>query len=202
MPEVRSTDPRSRQNRRPEGVTDSFQVSRNKVEPRPARLALNLLSKDDWRAALPDEFEPDRPEVALVLEASLLSGGAEGLAGAASGPNGSVIWPTGEPERVTPDPDAREEVRLNVPGEVLAPELLDAATIDDSRRDVPARFKVAQPLHCVGFDLVVEGGHGVAPFRLRGARGGAIGPGMSVDGSVLLTSCIHLMAMSAAWAPS
>jgi hypothetical protein len=41
-----------------------------------------LLSKDDWRAALRDETVEDGPEVALVVEASALAGGAEGLTGA------------------------------------------------------------------------------------------------------------------------
>lgn len=55
LPLVRSADARSAQIRRPDGVTASFQVSENKVEPLEAKLARNLLSKDDWRATLADE---------------------------------------------------------------------------------------------------------------------------------------------------
>lgn len=46
---------------RPEGVTRSFHVVLNKVEPVEAVAACNLLAKDDWRAALADEVEERRP---------------------------------------------------------------------------------------------------------------------------------------------
>ncbi len=55
MAPVRSADARSRENRRPEGVACSFQVSRNKVEPRAASRTFNLLPKDDVRATLVNE---------------------------------------------------------------------------------------------------------------------------------------------------
>jgi hypothetical protein len=47
LSDVRPTDARSAQIGRPDGVTRSFQVRRNKVEPREAVRARNLLSKDD-----------------------------------------------------------------------------------------------------------------------------------------------------------
>jgi len=47
LSDVRRTDARSAQIRRPDGVTASFQVSENKIEPREAVLARRLLSKDD-----------------------------------------------------------------------------------------------------------------------------------------------------------
>jgi hypothetical protein len=55
LPDVRSADARRCKIRRPEGVTRFFQISRNKVEPVVSSRAANLLSKDDWRAALSDE---------------------------------------------------------------------------------------------------------------------------------------------------
>jgi hypothetical protein len=82
VPEVRRTDPRSRQYRRPEGVTNSFHVSLYKVEPSPAVLARNLFAKNDWRAALADEVEPCGPEVAGVGEAEPFARDRERLAGA------------------------------------------------------------------------------------------------------------------------
>jgi hypothetical protein len=59
--DVRRTDARSRERDRPDGVTQSFQVILNKVDPRVCVLARNLLSKYNCRAALLDEPEPRRP---------------------------------------------------------------------------------------------------------------------------------------------
>lgn len=55
LSDVRRTDARRAEIDRPEGVARSFQVSVYKVEPSKSVFARNLLTKDDWRAALPDE---------------------------------------------------------------------------------------------------------------------------------------------------
>jgi hypothetical protein len=110
LTDVRRTDARSAQISSPEGVARVFQVSTYSVEPREAVRARNLLSNDDWRAALADETEPLRPEVALVVGALASAGDGEGLAGTTAGPDGSVVGPAGEPERVLPDPDASKEM--------------------------------------------------------------------------------------------
>lgn len=72
---VRLLEPRSAQIARPEGVTRAFQVSRYKIEPTEAVLARNLLSKDDCRVALLNEFEPCRPKVAFIRSSFPLSCG-------------------------------------------------------------------------------------------------------------------------------
>lgn len=59
--DMRRTDPRSRERDTPEGVTHAFHVSVYKVDPRLRSLACNLLSKDDWRAALVDKVLPGGP---------------------------------------------------------------------------------------------------------------------------------------------
>lgn len=166
---VRSADARSRQYRRPEGVTASFQVRLNKVEPAEAVSARNLLSKDCWRDAdeiliLAEEVEPDRPEVSSVVEAPTLSCGAKGLAGAASRPNGSIIWPASESEGMTPNSDAREGVELRVRANVRGGEDFDAARIHDSRGDEVSGREVSEPLRRVGVELVVEGRHDPPSF--------------------------------------
>jgi hypothetical protein len=86
VPDVRRTDARSRKRNRPEGVTQGFQVSAYKVDPRVCVLARNLLSKDDCRAALADKVEPRGPEVPLVIHPCSFACRAERLAGTASGP--------------------------------------------------------------------------------------------------------------------
>jgi hypothetical protein len=47
---VRRPKARSTQTRRPEGVTNSFQVSRNNVDPSKAVFFANLFAKDNPRA--------------------------------------------------------------------------------------------------------------------------------------------------------
>lgn len=61
LSDMRSTDARSAQIDRPDGVVLSFQVSLNKVEPTEAVFARNLLSKDLRRSADANEMVPVRP---------------------------------------------------------------------------------------------------------------------------------------------
>jgi hypothetical protein len=61
LPDVRCPEARSAEIRRPDGVTLSFQIRRNNVEPSEAVTGRNLLTKADDRAALADEPEPCRP---------------------------------------------------------------------------------------------------------------------------------------------
>jgi hypothetical protein len=78
---MRGTDARSRDTGCPEGVTDSFNVSLYKVEPAVANRLFNLLTKDDWRAALSDEVVEGWPKVPLVSKPELHACRAERLAG-------------------------------------------------------------------------------------------------------------------------
>jgi hypothetical protein len=166
LPDVRRPDARSAQIRSPDGVALSFQVSANNVEPREASPARNLLSKDDWRAALADEAEPVGPEVPLVCGAASLAGDGEGLARAAPGPDGPVVGPAGEPEHVGPSAEAGERVELGSAHNVICAELTDRTSIDGSRGDVPGFGEVAEPRRGVGLDLVVERAHR-APHSAR-----------------------------------
>jgi hypothetical protein len=156
LPEVRGTDPRSAQIRRPDGVTRALQISENNVEPLEAIRTCNLLANDDWRAALLDEPEPRRPEVALVVEALPAPRLAERLAGAASRPDRGVVGPAGEAERVGPDADAGEEVRLPELADVGRLEGDDAPVVDFAGRDVPGFGEVLEPRGRVRIVFVVE----------------------------------------------
>jgi hypothetical protein len=82
VPDVRGADARSRQYRRPDGVAFSLQVSLNKIEPAVGNRRFNLLTKNNWRAALADEPEPDGPEVPGIVESCTVAGNGKGLAGA------------------------------------------------------------------------------------------------------------------------
>ena len=61
LSDVRCADARSRQTDRPDGVSFSFHVILNKVEPSVPKRCFNLLTKDSDRSALADEIEPDGP---------------------------------------------------------------------------------------------------------------------------------------------
>jgi hypothetical protein len=91
LSDMRRTDARSAQICRPNGVSRCFHVSAYKVEPTETVLARNLLSKDDWRAALADEVMPVGPQVPLIIKPASCTCRAERLARAASCPNGAII---------------------------------------------------------------------------------------------------------------
>lgn len=150
---MRAAEARSAQIARPEGVARCFHVSRYKIEP--IERARNLLSKDDWRAALVNEAIPYGPEMTLVVEAALLSRGAEGLAGAASRPDRPVVGPACAAQGVAPDTDAREEVALVETRKVFMLNFRNAPLIDFTFSDMACGHEVAQPLGCVGVYLIV-----------------------------------------------
>ena len=92
---MRSAEARSAQIERPEGVTRSFQVSLNSVEPSKSVLRRNLLAKDSDRLVGANEAEELGPQVTVVGKPAFGPGCAEGLAGARSCPNRSGVVPAG-----------------------------------------------------------------------------------------------------------
>ena len=140
---------------RPEGVARTFHVSVYKVEPSEAVLARHLLANDSDRAALLDEIMERWPKVPLVSKPSSSACRAERLAWCGACPHGPVVGPTRASECVRPDADASEKVALGVPGQVFRPDVFDTSFVDIARCDVPCGDEVAQPLGCVGVELVV-----------------------------------------------
>jgi hypothetical protein len=134
---VRRPDAASRQTNRPAGVTFSFQISLNKIEPSVLNRCFNLLTKDNSRAALADEIEPDRPEVSIIGNAFLRASGAEGLAGATARPNRSVVGPSGKAQGVTPAAKAGEEMALHVSGKIACSNILNAPCVYIALGDMP-----------------------------------------------------------------
>jgi hypothetical protein len=74
LSDVERADARSRQTDRPHGVVFSFQVIAKTVEPAVSNRVFNLLTKDDWRAALFDELIPRWPKIAGIVPASVGAG--------------------------------------------------------------------------------------------------------------------------------
>jgi hypothetical protein len=108
--------------------------------------------------ALGDNSQPaweDGPEVALVVEAAPLAGGAEGLTRAAPGPDLPVVGPPGEAEGEAPPADSCEKMALVEAEEINGVDLRNGSFVDMSIADVPRADKVAQPLGCVWVEFVI-----------------------------------------------
>jgi hypothetical protein len=88
--DVRRTDARCRTSVRPAGVTQGFQVSEYKVDPRSDSCAGNLLANHDWRSALLDEPEEGGPKVPLISKPNAFACRGERLARATASPYGSI----------------------------------------------------------------------------------------------------------------
>jgi hypothetical protein len=161
--DVRPTDPRRRERDRPEGVTQGFQVSVYKVDPRVAVFACNLLSKDDCRLALFDEVVKGWPQVPLVIKPSAFACRAERLARTGTSPNRSVVAPSGRSQGMAPNADTSKEVALGEAAQVAWVDIFNTPFINIAGGDVPSFNQVAQPLSGCWVNFVVVGGHGLDP---------------------------------------
>jgi len=155
LSDMRSTDARSADIGCFAGVIRFFQVSLYSVEPSEPVLACNLLAKNDRRSLRGNEAVEIGPEVALIIEPSALSCGAEGLAGAGACPNRSIVWPSCKPQGVRPDADACEEMALRESSKVVGSDINNAPLVNDTRRDMPGSDQVAQPLGCIRVEFVI-----------------------------------------------
>ena len=168
LSDVRSADACSRETNRPDGVVFSFQVIANKVEPPVGNRAFNLLTKEDWRAALADEVIPRWPKMAGIGAAKIGTRRTEGLTRTTARPNRSVIWPSRESEGEAPATNSGEEVALGVSREISGVECLDVAFINVSLGDQAVRNQFPQPCGGERIMLVVVGAH--ARWRTKSRR--------------------------------
>nr|WP_329765065.1 hypothetical protein [Stenotrophomonas maltophilia] len=111
-------DGTSRDNGRPAGVVDSFQVSRHSVEPVLANRRRNLFSHDDSGPSGTDEAKEVGPQVPIVILGFSFTRDRERLARGAAGPELAVVGPPSKSSCKGPTGDAGEEVALPVSGEV------------------------------------------------------------------------------------
>jgi hypothetical protein len=112
-------DGTSRDNGRPAGVTDAFQVSTHSVEPILSNRCRNLFSHEDRGPTGADKLKEDGPEVALVFLRFAFPGNGEGLAGGAACPQRPFVRPASETGGVAPSADPSEEVALGKTSEVV-----------------------------------------------------------------------------------
>ena len=160
LPDVGSARARSTQRGRPDGVACCLHVRANAVEPCPAIRSVNLFAKDNARRSLADEAGEIGPEVAGVVGAEPLTGSAERLTGAATGPDRPIVGPACESERETPSPDSREEVALNVGNKVICSNIGDTPRVHVSGCNQAARDQASKPSGGEGVDFVIVGGQG------------------------------------------
>jgi hypothetical protein len=147
----------------PDGVTFCFQVCRNQIEPTSPNRCFNLFSKDRCRDALADKSAPFEPQMPLIVSASALSGNAKWLTGARTRPDGPIIGPACEAQRVAPSPDSGEEMALGKSHKVIWLDIYDAPGIDHARRNRPGTDQVFQPFRGVWIIFVIIGYHQQAP---------------------------------------
>lgn len=159
IPSVGRVDGTSRDNGRPAGVVDAFQVSKHSIEPVLANRCRNLLSHEDSGPSGTDEPRKVGPQVPIVSLGFALAGDGERLARRGAGPELAVVGPPSKSGCEGPSADAGEEMALPVSGKVVGLNIHDAPCIDMARRDQAGVDEVAQPLGGVRVEFVVVGSH-------------------------------------------
>jgi hypothetical protein len=149
---------------RPDGVTLSFQVRRNKVEPSESVIGRNLFAKDWDRVLDADEAEEFGPEMTFIGCAGSFSGNRERLTRARSRPDALFVRPACAPEGVTPDSNSGEEMALGKASEVCGLHVLDVSSINFPRRYDFRGHQVLQPFHIEAVVLVVVSVHNSNSF--------------------------------------
>lgn len=142
---------------RPSGVSSLFKVTLDEIKPAMDKRFRRLLAKQLWRAPLSDEMAPCRPEVAWISKPKSLACLGVRLARTGTGPNRSIIRPSGPPKGERPDSDSREEVTLCVVLEVIWVNILDRSFVDVARCYVAGGDQVSKPLSGIWVDFVVVG---------------------------------------------
>jgi hypothetical protein len=160
LPDVCPTDTARSKYDLPNGVRLRFQVSLNKVEPAVSNAVISLFSKDDWRAALANEFLPIRPEMARVIKPAAFACCRETGAGGASGPHRFVVRPSGVSEGEAPKSAAGEGVELSESSNIVRCKFFDVATDYLTVRNSPGLYRFAHDLALEWVEVVIE-----RPFR-------------------------------------
>lgn len=160
---VRSPDGTSRDNGRPAGVADAFQISEHSVEPVLANRRRNLLSHEDSGPSGTGEPEKVGPQVPIVSLGFAFARDGERLAGWAAGPQLALVRPPGKPGCECPPTDPGEEMALGETGKIGRRYIHDGTFIYFPVRDQARGDEVAQPLGCIRFELVVVGRHRIGP---------------------------------------
>lgn len=169
---VRRTEARRRKRDTPEGVTQGFQVSLYKVEPRIRTLVCNLLASDALRAALVDKPICGGPKVPLVIKPSSFACRAERLAWAGTGPDRALVGPAGAAQGVGPDSSSGEEVDLSISSKLIWSNVTDIPFVHDAWSDHAGLDGLADCLRGERINLVVIGAPAPRLIEARRAKTG------------------------------
>ena len=91
---------------------------------------------------------------------------AERLARTGSGPNRSIVWPSGFAQGVRPDANAGEKMALRESCKVAWQDILDISFVNNSVGNMPCLYEFAQPCSGVLVDFVVIRSHDASsPLR-------------------------------------
>src|SRR5262245_32904697 len=148
-------DGTSRDNGRPAGVADGFQVRKHSVEPVLANRCRNLLSHPDSGPSGTEQAKLVGPQMPLVVVSEAFARCAERLAGATAGPQLAIVGPAGKTSCKGPPTDPGEEMALGESGEVFWLDIDYAPSVNDARRQMPGVDQVLEPLRGVRIKLVV-----------------------------------------------
>jgi hypothetical protein len=111
-------DGTSRDNGRPAGVADAFQVRSDSVEPILANRCRNLLSQKSSGSACSNESKKVGPKVPIIGLRFAAAGDGERLTGAGAGPDFAGVGPSSKSSCKGPPANAGEKVTLGEPGEI------------------------------------------------------------------------------------
>jgi hypothetical protein len=111
---VRPIDGTSRDNGRPAGVVDAFQVSEHSVEPILANRCRNLLSHPDSGPPGTEQAKLVGPQMPVISVSGAFTSDAERLARTRAGPQLALFGPAGEPGSERPPSDPCKEMALRV----------------------------------------------------------------------------------------
>ena len=141
----------------------AFQCSEAFIEPSPLNRVRNLLTKYDWRLALPNKPREGREQVSGVFVSFRSPVGdvsnAKRLARARSAPDWFGVRPSSKPEGAGPPANSGEEMTLRVSAKIFRSDIFYAPFIHITRRYQAGCYKVPQPLRRVWVALVVIGAH-------------------------------------------
>jgi hypothetical protein len=157
LSDVRRTDARRAQIRRPPGVTRTFQVSAYSVPPPEGIRACNLLAHNSCRAQCGDDAEEVGPEVAVVVESVAFACAAEGLTGARAGDDSHVVSDARQTNSTRPAADSCKKVVLGVSKKLSWVDIDDAPFVHVAGRDLAGLDEFAQPCCGVRVEFVVVG---------------------------------------------
>jgi len=107
---------------------------------------------------------PRGPEVAIVSKPKSFAALGERTAWTASGPDAAAVRPSGHAKRERPNPNACEEMALDVAADVAGADVADVAVVDISCWNKSICAEIAKPLRAIRVIFIVVNVAAHAPW--------------------------------------